>query len=209
MDTFDPKPRLAKEAGQTIPLETPTTVFNISNKIFPSPFQFKKHGQCGADVSDLFPHVATCVDDLVIIRSMVADHSEHTAANYFMHSGSGFQGRPSMGAWLTYGLGSACENLPGFVVLESGLIPPGGLDLFGSLQVDHSTLHRSKLRTSFHPTGLHHSLIVSHQQVTFNLLERVKDNTNKDQERRASVKLSEVLRYACTHGKGRHDGDCR
>ena len=132
MDTFDPKPRLAKEAGQTIPLETPTTVFNISNKIFPSPFQFKKYGQCGADVSELFPHVATCVDDLVIIRSMVADHSEHTAANYFMHSGSGFQGRPSMGAWITYGLGSECENLPGFVVLESGLIPPGGLDLFGS-----------------------------------------------------------------------------
>lgn len=132
MDTFDPKPRLAKEAGQTIPLETPTTVFNISNKILPSPYQFGKYGQCGADVSELFPNVATCVDDLAIIRSMVADHSEHTAANYFMHSGSGFQGRPSMGAWLTYGLGSECDNLPGFVVLESGLIPPGGVDLFGS-----------------------------------------------------------------------------
>jgi len=63
---------------------------------------------------------------------MVADHSEHTAANYFMHSGSGFQGRPSMGGWVTYGLGSECDNLPGFIVLESGLIPPGGLDLFGS-----------------------------------------------------------------------------
>ena len=95
-------------------------------------FNSRSTAQCGADVSELFPHVATCVDDLVIIRSMVADHSEHTAANYFMHSGSGFQGRPSMGAWLTYGLGSECENLPGFVVLESGLIPPGGLDLFGS-----------------------------------------------------------------------------
>ena len=63
---------------------------------------------------------------------MVADHSEHAAANYFMHSGSGFQGRPSMGGWVTYGLGSECDNLPGFIVLESGLIPPGGLDLFGS-----------------------------------------------------------------------------
>ena len=63
---------------------------------------------------------------------MVADHSEHTAANYFMHSGSGFQGRPSMGGWVNYGLGSECNNLPGFIVLESGLIPPGGLDLFGS-----------------------------------------------------------------------------
>jgi hypothetical protein len=63
---------------------------------------------------------------------MVADHSEHTAANYFMHSGSGFQGRPSMGAWVNYGLGTASENLPGFIVLESGLIPPGGMDCFGS-----------------------------------------------------------------------------
>ena len=132
IDTFDPKPRLMKENGQPIPFKTPTTVFNISDKILGSPFQFKKYGQSGADVSELFPHVAECVDDMVIIRSMVSDHSEHTAANYFMHSGSGFQGRPSMGSWLTYGLGSECKNLPGFIVLESGLIPPGGLDLFGS-----------------------------------------------------------------------------
>jgi hypothetical protein len=132
IDTFDPKPRLEKENGQAIPLETPTTVFNISNKILASPYRFKKYGECGAEVSELFPHLATCVDDMAIVRSMVADHSEHTAANYFMHSGSGLQGRPSLGAWLTYGLGSECDNLPGFVVLESGLIPPGGIDLFGS-----------------------------------------------------------------------------
>src|SRR5438093_13559132 len=132
MDTFDPKSRLIKESGQKISLQTPTTVFNITDKIFGSPFQFRRYGGCGAEVSELFPHVAACVDDMVIIRSMVADHSEHTAANYFMHSGSGFQGRPSMGAWVTYGLGSESRNLPGFIVLESGLIPPGGLDLFGS-----------------------------------------------------------------------------
>ena len=132
MDTFDPKPRLTRENGQKIPFATPTTVFNISDRIFASPFAFAKHGQSGADVSELFPHVATCVDDLAIVRSMVADHSEHTAGNYFMHSGSGFQGRPSMGAWINYGLGTESENLPGFIVLESGLIPPGGLDVFGS-----------------------------------------------------------------------------
>ena len=131
MDTFDPKPLLAKENGNPIKMDTPTTVFNISNLVLDSPFEFKKHGQCGADVSELFPHVATCVDDMAIIRSMVTNHSEHTAGNYFMHSGSGFQGRPSMGAWATYGLGSECDNLPGFVVMESGLIPPGGMDLFG------------------------------------------------------------------------------
>ena len=132
LDTFDPKPRLAKENGQPIPLETPTTVFNISDKIFASPFAFEQHGESGIWVSELFPHVASCVDDMAIIRSMVADHSEHTAANYFMHTGSGFQGRPSMGAWITYGLGSHCQNLPGFIVLDSGLIPPGGLDVFGN-----------------------------------------------------------------------------
>ena len=132
IDTFDPKPLLDQEAGNSIPLETPTTVFNISDKIFPSPFEFRQYGESGAWVSELFPHVATCVDDLAIIRSMVADHSEHTAANYFMHTGSGFQGRPSMGSWITYGLGSQCRDLPGFVVLDSGLIPPGGVDVFGS-----------------------------------------------------------------------------
>jgi len=69
---------------------------------------------------------------MAIIRSMVSNFSEHTNANYFMHTGHGQQGRPSMGAWVTYGLGSECRNLPGFVVLNSGMIPPGGLDCFGS-----------------------------------------------------------------------------
>ncbi|MBI4908679.1 MAG: DUF1501 domain-containing protein [Acidobacteria bacterium] len=132
MDTFDPKPRLTKEHMQKIPMKTPTTVFNISDKVLGSPFQFKKHGQSGIDVSELFPHVAECVDHMTILRAMVANHSEHTAGNYFMHSGSGFQGRPSMGSWVNYGLGSASENLPGFIVLESGLIPPGGMDCFSS-----------------------------------------------------------------------------
>ncbi len=132
MDTFDPKPRLKSDHGKPLPFKPPTTVFNISDKMLGSPFAFRKYGQSGAEVSELFPCVAECVDDLCIIRSMVADHSEHTAANYFMHSGSGFQGRPSMGAWVNYGLGSESKNLPGFIVLESGLIPPGGLDCFGS-----------------------------------------------------------------------------
>jgi hypothetical protein len=132
IDTFDPKPRLIRGHGQPLPFKPPTTVFNISDKMLGSPFTFRKYGQSGAEVSELFPHVAECADDLCIIRSMVADHSEHTSANYFIHSGSGFQGRPSMGAWVTYGLGSESKNLPGFIVLESGLIPPGGLDCFGS-----------------------------------------------------------------------------
>ena len=133
MDSFDPKPRLRAEHGQPIQLPNlPTTVFNITDRVFGSPFEFSQHGQSGLWVSDLFPHVAECADDLCVIHSMVADHSEHTAGNYFLHTGSGFQGRPSMGAWVTYGLGSECDDLPGFIVLDSGLIPPGGMDCFGS-----------------------------------------------------------------------------
>src|SRR5688572_22065997 len=83
IDTFDPKPRLRQDHGKPIPMKTPTTVFNIGVKVLGSPFEFQQYGQSGTPVSDLFPHVATCVDDLTIVRSMVADHSEHTAANYF------------------------------------------------------------------------------------------------------------------------------
>src|SRR3712207_4057007 len=79
MDTFDPKPMLREYHGKSIPMKTPTTVFNIGDKVLGSPFEFKQHGASGAPVSELFPHVATCVDDLTIIRSMVSDHSEHTA----------------------------------------------------------------------------------------------------------------------------------
>src|SRR5882724_7222801 len=132
MDTFDPKPRLAKEHGQPIKMKTPPTQFNNVGNVLKSPWTFHPRGKCGTPVSDLFPHVAQCVDDLAVVRSMTSDFSEHTNANYFLHSGHGQQGRPSMGAWATYGLGSECHNLPGFVVLDSGLIPPGGLDCFSN-----------------------------------------------------------------------------
>ncbi len=132
IDSFDPKPRVQKESGESLPLSRPKHVRAVSTALYGSPFEFARYGQSGADVSSLFPEVAQCVDDLCIVRSMVADHSEHTAANYFMHSGSGLQGRPSLGAWVTYGLGSQSRNLPGYVVLDTGMIPPGGLDIFGS-----------------------------------------------------------------------------
>jgi hypothetical protein len=96
------------------------------------PWKFHNYGQSGIPVSDLFPHVSRRVDDLAIIRSVVSNFSEHTNANYFLHTGSGLQGRPSHGAWVTYGLGSESQDLPGFVVLNGGLIPPGGMDCFSS-----------------------------------------------------------------------------
>jgi hypothetical protein len=132
VDSFDPKERLQKESGKPLPLERPQHVRAVSATLFGSPFEFQRYGRSGAAVSSMFPHVATCVDDMAIVRSMVAEHSEHTAGNYFMHSGSGLQGRPSLGAWVTYGLGSLCRDLPGFVVMDTGMIPPGGVDIFGS-----------------------------------------------------------------------------
>jgi hypothetical protein len=132
VDTFDPKPRLAREHGEPIKMKVQPTQFDNVGKVLASPWPFRPHGQSGIPVSDLFPHMATCVDDMAVIRSMVANFSEHTNANYFFHSGHGQQGRPSMGAWVTYGLGSECQDLPGFVVLNSGMIPPGGWDCFHS-----------------------------------------------------------------------------
>jgi hypothetical protein len=130
MDTFDPKPRLAKEHGRPIKMKVEPTQFNNIGNVLQSPWKFTRHGQSGIPVSELFPHVAGCVDDLAILRSMTSNFSEHTNANYFLHSGHGQQGRPSMGAWMTYGLGTECRDLPGFIVLHSGMIPPGGLDCF-------------------------------------------------------------------------------
>ena len=133
VDTFDPKPRLDREHGQPIKMaKVPATQFDNVGTVLRSPWKFRQYGQSGIPVSDLFPHVARHVDKLAVVRSMVSNFSEHTAANYFLHTGSGLQGRPCMGSWTTYGLGSECDNLPGFVVLDGGLIPRGGIDNFQS-----------------------------------------------------------------------------
>ncbi|MBA4189246.1 MAG: DUF1501 domain-containing protein [Planctomycetaceae bacterium] len=135
VDTFDYKPLLQKHHGQD-PRQAmgklePTQFANFG-KVMASPWKFTKHGQSGLWMSELFPHLARCADDLAVVRSVVSKSPEHTAANYFLHTGSTFQGRPSAGAWVSYGLGSLSKNLPGFIVLNGGLIPPGGLDNFNS-----------------------------------------------------------------------------
>ena len=135
VDSFDYKPLLAKHHGEdprkAIGRLEKTQFANVG-KVLKSPWNFAQHGRSGLWVSDLFPHVARHADDLCVIRSMTSAFPEHTSANYFLHSGLGLQGRPSMGAWVAYGLGSFNENLPGFVVLNGGQIPSGGLDCFGS-----------------------------------------------------------------------------
>ena len=110
MDTFDPKPRLDREHGQPIKVKTHPTQFNNVGNVLGCPWKFRNYGESGIPVSDLFPHVGQCVDDMAIIRSMVSNFSEHTTANYFMHTGSGLQGRPSHGAWVSLRSG---QRVPG------------------------------------------------------------------------------------------------
>ncbi|MFM7819215.1 MAG: DUF1501 domain-containing protein, partial [Verrucomicrobiota bacterium] len=132
VDTFDPKPRLTREDGRPFGLRTEPTQFEDNGAVLGSPWAFRHHGRSGLEISDLFPSIARCADDLCVIRSMVSNFSEHNAANYFLHCGTGMAGRPSMGAWATYGLGSEASDLPGYVVLDGGLTPSGGLDCFGA-----------------------------------------------------------------------------
>jgi hypothetical protein len=134
VDTFDHKPALAQYHGKDphAVFKVEPTQFDNVGKVMAPPWKFNQHGESGLWVSELFPHVAGCADDLAVIRSMVSKFPEHTSANYFLHTGSGLQGRPSMGAWAGYGLGSENKDLPAFIVLNGGLIPPGGLDNFNS-----------------------------------------------------------------------------
>jgi hypothetical protein len=134
VDTFDPKPLLTQYHGRNPGelFEVAPTQFNNNGTVMGCPWEFQPHGESGIEVSSLFPQIAQHVDKLAVIRSMTSKFPEHTSANYFLHTGHGLQGRPSMGAWVTYGLGSECEDLPGFIVLNGGLIPPGGLDCFGN-----------------------------------------------------------------------------
>ncbi len=132
LDSFDPKPRLAKEAGQPMPVPVDRTMFNQNGNIMPSPWEFKNYGQCGMPVSSLFPHMGAVADDLCLIRSMTVKFMEHAQANNYFHSGNPLTGYPTLGAWASYGLGTENRNLPGFLVLGSGEIPLGGINVYGS-----------------------------------------------------------------------------
>lgn len=120
VDTFDPKPALTRDHGKEIKADHPEIKDRPGyERIFlkKPQWEFSPHGQCGMEVSTLFPHVATCVDDIALIRSMHTSHSNHYNATLGMHTGSFAQSRPSIGSWMTYGLGTVNRNLPGFVVI--------------------------------------------------------------------------------------------
>src|SRR5437764_7075125 len=122
VDTFDPKPLLARYAGKPLPQENLRTE-RKTGAAFPSPYTFKRYGKSGIEVSDLFPNVGRCIDDICVIRSMHADVPNHEPSLMLMSCGEARQIRPSMGAWITYGLGSDNQNLPGFVAMCPGGYP--------------------------------------------------------------------------------------
>ena len=137
LDLFDHKPKLKELNGQPCP----ESLFKKERfafikgvpKMLGSPHEFQKYGQCGTEMSKIIPHIGGVADDICLIRSMFTEQFNHAPAQLFLHTGSPRLGRPGLGSWLTYGLGTAAENLPGFVVLASGgKSPDGGASLWGS-----------------------------------------------------------------------------
>jgi hypothetical protein len=121
VDTFDPKPALTANAGKSVPINLRTE--RRTGAAFASPFKFQKHGKSGIEVSELFPNVAKSVDELCVVRSMHADVPNHEPSLMLMNCGEARQIRPSMGSWVTYGLGSENQNLPGFIAMCPGGYP--------------------------------------------------------------------------------------
>ncbi len=121
VDTFDPKPRLARDNGKP----SPKAYLGQTRKLLASPWKFRKHGESGLDVSELFPHVGSCADSLCVIRSMVGDDVNHPGGCLLMNTGERVATRPSLGAWVTYGLGTENQNLPGFIAIGPGPLIEG------------------------------------------------------------------------------------
>lgn len=137
IDLFDPKPKLNELDGQPMPESMTKNVrFAFLQKdtarLMGCPRTFTRHGQCGMELSDFLPHLATCADDLCLIRSMHTEAFNHHPGQLLLNTGSQMFGRPSMGSWLAYGLGSEAQNLPGYVVLTAGRGTSGGTSNWSS-----------------------------------------------------------------------------
>ena len=132
VDTFDYKPMLAKHAGERPSIVDRKTLRNTKLGLMPSPFDFKRYGECGKMVSDIFPETAQCVDDISFIHSMHTNIPEHAGGILMTNLGALQANRPSMGSWLTYGLGADTDNLPGFVAMSPVAQPRGKIANWGN-----------------------------------------------------------------------------
>jgi hypothetical protein len=177
VDTFDPKPALAKYAGKALPTENLRTE-RKTGAAFPSPFKFKKYGQSGIEVSELFSHVAESIDDIAVIRSMQADVPNHEPSLLLMNCGEARQIRPSLGSWVTYGLGSENQNLPGFISMC-----PGGYPIQES----------QNWQAGFLP-GVYQGTYIDTQHTKIEkLIEHIKNNYTSLPEQRQQLDLLQAL----------------
>ncbi|MER3414996.1 MAG: DUF1501 domain-containing protein [Gemmataceae bacterium] len=180
VDTFDPKPALARFAGKDLPRPNLRTE-RKTGAAFPSPFKFRKFGQSGIEVSEIFEHVGHCVDDLCIIRSMHADVPNHEPSLLLMNCGDARQIRPSVGSWITYGLGTENQNLPGFIVMC-----PGGYPIEES----------QNWRSAFLPGIYQGTYINSAHERIEKLIEYIKNHYVSLREQRAQLDLLLQLNQA-------------
>jgi hypothetical protein len=188
VDTFDPKPALEKYAGQPLPSGTLKTE-RKTGAAFPSPFKFKKCGQSGIEVSDLFPKLSDCIDDICVIRSMKAELPNHEPSLMLMNCGDAVQSRPSLGSWVIYGLGSENLNLPGFIVMCPGGYPVKETDNWQS---------------GFLPGVFQGTYIDSQHTKIEKLIENIRNNYTTLEEQRRQLDLLQRLNQ--DHQRNRSDG---
>ena len=173
VDTFDPKPMLTKYAGKELPTGNLRTE-RKTGAAFPCPFKFHKHGQSGIEVSEIFPHVASCIDDITVVRSMHADVPNHEPSLMLMNCGDARLVRPSVGSWLTYGLGTENENLPAFIAMC-----PGGYPIQES----------QNWQSGFLP-GIYQGTYVDTKHTKIEkLIENIRNNTSSRKEQRRQLDL--------------------
>ncbi|EEF59199.1 DUF1501 domain-containing protein [Pedosphaera parvula] len=176
VDTFDPKPMLTKYNGKALPMELATE--RKTGAAFASPYKFQKYGQSGIEVSELFPHVAENIDDICVIRSMMAEVPNHEPSLLLMNCGDARQIRPSVGSWVTYGLGSENQNLPGFIAMC-----PGGYPIQES----------QNWQSGFLP-GVYQGTYINTEKTRIEeLIENIKNNYEPMPEQRQQLDLLQAL----------------
>jgi hypothetical protein len=196
IDTFDPKPALKKYEGQKLPDsygKVPSQFTSGDTPLLASPWKFSRHGQCGMEVSTLYPHLAECVDDICFVRSFYTDSVVHAPAMYQVHTGRILMGFPSMGSWVTYGLGSESENLPAYVVMpQPEGAPEGGAPCWGAgflPAVYQGTVFRSGPNPILDlkpPPGM----TPERQRSTLELLQKMNEMDTLDSDTELSARIS-------------------
>src|SRR5213082_2356177 len=177
VDTFDPKPLLNKYHGQPLPTANLRTE-RKTGAAFGSPFKFQKYGKSGIEVSELFQHTAQHIDDIAVIRSMHADVPNHEPSLLLLNCGDARQVRPSLGSWVTYGLGSENQNLPGFIAMC-----PGGYPIQES----------QNWQSAFLPGAYQGTYIDTQHQTLERLIESIRNTTVSREQQRQQLDLLQQL----------------